>query len=330
MVLKMLKFQNVDKLRFCNLLCLLFLFSCRENEITFYEDNYVPQIPMGFKVYAAFDGQVGLQWIPNNSTDYYLIYRSVNDTINFSFYKSTNEKFFVDTQLEYNFTYYYKLKAMNKNLKESGFTKIVSAKPENIYYPTRPIVESITPQNINGGLSINLKWTQLYDTDISYYEIYRDTTEFFYNMDEVYKKINTTFFEDKTNLKVLQNYYYKIKAVDKGGLKSQATLAVTTKIPDLPIQIYPSNNDTIYKLSEIKFITCSLPAIYKIAIYDFNTDTLINETSLNSSKIKEEVTIPMSLNLSNAKKYKWRILAFLPNSTEANCITDFYTFTLIQ
>ncbi len=326
----MLKYQNVVKLKIFKLFWLILFIGCREKEITFYEDTNVPQIPMGFKVYAAFDGQVGLEWIPNNSTDNYLIYRSVNDTINFSFYKSTYEKFFVDTHLEYNSTYYYKLKAMNKNLKESGFTKIVFAKPENIYYPTRPIVESIIPKNINGDLSINLKWTQLYDTDISYYEIYRDTTEFFYNMDEVYKKSNTTFFEDKTNLKVLQNFYYKIKAVDKGGLKSQATLAVTTKIPDLPKQVYPSNNVTINKLNEIKFITSSLPAIYKIAIFDFNTDTLINETSLNSSKIKEEIIIPMNLNLSNGKKYKWRILVFLPNSSETNCITDFYTFTLIQ
>lgn len=326
----MLKFQNVAKLKIYNLFLMLLFLSCREKEITFYEDNSVPQIPMGFKVYGAFDGQIGLEWIPNNSTDRYLIYRSVSDSLNFSLIKTTSDKFYLDTKLEYELTYFYKLKAINKDYKESGFTKIVFAKPENIYTPTRPIIESVIPKNTNGELSINLKWTQLFDTDISYYEIFRDTSEFFYNMDEVYKKTNSTFFEDKTNLKVLQNFYYRIKAVDKGGLKSQATLAVTAKILDLPKQVYPSNNGIINKLNEIKFITCSLPAVYKITIFEYNTDILVFETSLNTNKIKEEVSLPMNLNLNIGKKYKWRIIAFLPNSNEPNSITDFYNFTLIQ
>lgn len=326
----MLKFHNVDISKIYKLILLTLLISCRENDLTIFEDNSIPQIPMGFRVYGAFDGQIGLEWVPNNSTDTYLIYRSVNDTLNFSLYKSTKEKYFVDTNLDYNTTYFYKLKAVNSNLKESGFTKIVFAKPENIYAPTRPIIVSISPKNLSGQLSITLKWIQLTDTDISYYEIFRDTTEMFYNMDEVYQKTSSTFFEDKNNLKVLKNYYYRIKAVDKGGLKSQATLSVATKILDLPKQTFPLNNSIINKLNEIKFITCSDIANYKILIYEYDSDVLTYETSINSNKIKEEIIIPLNLNLSTGKKYKWKILAYLPNSNEPNSVTDFYNFTIIQ
>ncbi|MCX7875873.1 MAG: hypothetical protein N2321_06860 [Melioribacteraceae bacterium] len=307
---------------------MILLFGCRENDIIISEDFSVPQIPMGFKIYGAFDGQIGLEWIPNNSSDSYLIYRSVNDTLNFTLIKITNDKFFVDTNLEYNLLYFYKIKARSRNNNESGFTKIVSAKPINLYAPTRPIINSISSLNKIGNLSITIKWTQLIDTDISYYEIFRDTTELFYNMDEPYSKVNTTIFEDKLNLKPLKNYFYRIKAVDKGGLKSQATSTVNTKILDLPKQTFPLNNTIINKLNEYKFITSSENANYKIYLYENDTDLLINEISINSNKVKEEISVPMNINLIAGRKYKWRILAFMQNSNEPNCLTDYYNFTI--
>lgn len=321
----MLISRCVGKLKKYSFLIIL-LISCREEHFVINEIYDSPQIPMGFKIYAAFDGQVGLEWIPNNFSDTYYIYRSDNDTLNFRLINTTKEKFYVDSNLEYEVTYYYKIKAVNHNFKESGFTKILSAKPINIYSPTRPIIESINSINKNGILSITIKWTQLIDTDIDYYEVYKDTSENFYNMDIYYAKINATTFEDNKDLKPLQNYYYRIKAIDKGGLKSSATLSVKTKILDLPKLIYPPKNETVKKLDEVKFITCSETAKYKISIVENDTFISVYESTIQSNKIKEEVTFPINLNLISGKSYLWRVLAYFPNSEEANSITEYFQF----
>lgn len=302
--------------------------SCREDIVSDFSLDNSPQIPMGFSVYGAYDGMIGLEWMLNNNSDSYNIYRSVNDTIHFKFLVTTKTNNYLDINLDYDSTYYYKMKAVSLDKKESGFTKIVFATPKNIYYPTRPVIENISPKNINGSLSITLNWYQNYDTDIDYYEIYRDTTDSF-SFEKPITKVKTLFLEDNVNLKPLQNYFYKLIAVDKGGLKSQPTLSVSSKIFDLPIQVFPSNNSAIKSLSEFRFITCSEAADYKIILQESDTYITIKEFHFSSNKKKEIVSVAASgINLQPRKTYLWKVVAYLPNSSEPNSVTDFFKFTI--
>lgn len=325
----MLKFQNVAKLKYFRIfLIVILLVSCREENIIDFPFDEAPQIPMGFSIYGAYDGMIGLEWIKNNNSDSYKIYRSINDTSNFIFLATTKSNNYLDIDLDYESTYYYKMKAVTFENKESGFTKIVFASPKNIYYPTRPVIDNITAKNNNGSLSITLNWFQNYDTDIDFYEIYRDTSNSF-SLEKPTIKVKSLFFEDKENLKPLQNYYYKIVAVDKGGLKSQPTFSAPTRILDLPIPIFPSNESIIKSLNEFKFITCSERANYTLIIQDNDSNVTIKEYQISSNKKKEIVSLPLNnLSLKPGNKYLWKIVAYLSNSSEPNSITDFFKFTI--
>lgn len=324
----MLSFKNI----FLFSLILVFL-SCSRNEITeSTDDGLPPAVPAGLIVYAAFDGQVGLSWQPNNEPDIYgySIFRSINDTLHFVFIQLTTDNYFIDTNLDYDSVYYYKINAVDKFHRKSNFSQIVSAQPKNIYKPFRPQFVRINARNIDDEKYILLNWSSSIDKDISHYEIYRDTATTVKIISENLIDTSTNnYYIDKKELKLLKKYSYSIIAVDKGGLKSEPTNSVSDVILNKPILISPANNSVIHSIDELKFRAVSMPADYKLIIQRNPVYGNVYEYDFNSDKTDTLITINLSnIYLEPYNTYYWRILTFTQKGVP-NSISDLFSFTYV-
>ncbi len=126
---------------------------------------------------------------------------------------------FTDYNCNNNFTYYYKIKAVDKNGSASDFSSAVSATPSSnidITAPSKPLGLSATGNGLN---SINIMWNYNSEGDLAGYNIYRDTDPNFVLSEN--KKINASIipvgfnpnFIDKNAVPGI-TYYYAVSAVD--------------------------------------------------------------------------------------------------------------------
>lgn len=323
----MLYFKNLV------LVIIMFIFySCNREDLTeSVDDGLPPAPPINLTIYAAFDGQIGLSWHANSELDIYgySIYRSVNDSTHFVFLEITTNTFYIDQNLEYDSVYYYKIRAVDKSQRESKFSSIVFAQPKNIYKPLRPQFVKINARNFNNEQYILINWSPPSDNDISHYEIYRDTTT---NIEISPEKLIDTspnnYYIDKKDLRMLQKYTYVIIAVDKGGLKSNPTEPVSDMILNAPLLLYPPNHAVLNILNEFRIITVSKPAEYKLVIQSNPIYGTVNEYNFTSNKIDTEISLNVSnIYLEPYKTYYWRILTYTNNNSEPNSSSELFTFT---
>lgn len=313
--------------------------SCNREAITEPPDlNTPPSIPVGLIVFGASDGEVGIEWNSNFESNMkgYNIYRSINNPDNFNYINFTTMNYYIDDSLDYNTTYYYRITAINKAEKESDYTSYVSATPINLYPPLTPYYLIASARNNNESYSITLSWNKSLDTDLKGYEIYRSESQnftadssTFYKFLEISKFSSS--FVDNDNLKILTPYYYKLRAVDKGDLKSPFSAEVTDMILDSPVLTYPENESYFYNSIYFKFITSSHPAKYKFVIQSNEIYGTVYAMDLVLNNIHEEVTIyPENLYLQLNKKYYWRVLTYTNNSDEPNSFSRLFSFTISQ
>ncbi len=324
----MLSFKSVSLLFF-----VLVLISCSRNEITeLSDDGLPPAAPADLVVYAAFDGQVGLSWQHNNEPDIYgySVFRSKNDTLHFVLIHFTTNNYFIDTNLDYDSIYYYKINAVDKFHRESKFSKIVSAQPKNIYKPLRPQYVKVHARNIDDEKYILLNWNPSIDNDINYYEIYRDTGNTVNIIpDNLIDTSSNNYYIDKKELKLLKKYSYSIIAVDKGGLKSEPTIPVFDIILNKPVLISPLNNSTVNFIGEFKFRTISMAVDYKLVIQRNPVYGIVFEYDFSTDKTDTLITINLSnIYLEPNNTYYWRIFTFTQKD-EPNSCSETFSFTFI-
>lgn len=311
----------------------LFINSCeRESVVDSRDDGLGPAVPSNFGIFGARDGEVGIEWIKNaDPSDRYIIYRSINNQNDFLQIDSTYDEFYIDDSLEYEFTYYYKITARDIFNRESEPTRVVSAQPKNSQRPRAPLSIDISARNWNGSVYIFLNWYSSESTDVLGYEIYRDTLESF-DVDST-KLISFTddlFYIDANNLKLLQTYYYKIRAVDKGELKSNPSFEVSDYILNSPELVFPSHNSEVSNFNQVQFKTVSRPANYKIVFQTNEFFGTIHEVNFYSNLTDEVISVPIeSIGLFTPyKKYYWRVLTYSVNSTDPNSFTGLNSFTI--
>lgn len=306
--------------------------SCNRDKIVEPVDGSIPPLtPSDLTVFAAYDGQVGIEWKKNNESNLkgYFIYRGINRPDHFEQVSFTDKNYFIDYSLYYDSTYYYKISAVNRNNIESPLTISVSAKPKNIYAPLAPNRLTINARNWTNSVGIKLFWNPFADTDILGYKIYRSTFSGF-DTDSLHYLDFTTHisFLDTRQIKLLTNYYYKIIAVDKGGLKSRATTEVTDLILNSPGLVYPANNSIINSLTEFRIRTASRPAKYKLAIFSNEIYGSLIEINFSSNKVDEEIKVDVTgLRLDHFKTYLWRVYAYTASDIDPNSYSTLSTFT---
>jgi hypothetical protein len=310
------------------LFTLLILGCSRElNEMTG-PDTTPPSPPQGLSVYFAGDGMVILVWQNNTEpdVDFYRIYRS-SDSINFFNIGQSYENIFSDKGLDYDSVYYYYITAVDNSGNESQPSSIVSAKPVNKYPPTQPFGLSVDAHNDPDGIYFNLKWYKNPDGDIKLYRVHRSTTQNFTPSDlNLVGWTKDNYFRDTVNLSVNQRYFYKIVAVDKGGLESKPSYEDDDIILKCPSLLNPQDNGTtdynpVFKWKKVEnasgyiiFVSTSKfgNEIWKKVITGENSDTL-SVTYLGPS-------------LYDGRIYFWKVATFTKSENMINSISETRSF----
>lgn len=169
-----------------------------------------------------FDNGVFLNWTTSsdeNGVDRYLIYRyETNVTENDLLYNS-KETNFIDRNVLDGKRYYYSIRAVDSVGNKADFS-------DSVYVDTPDIT---APNEINDlyakGLSVGrifLNWSMPYDnTRVSYYLLYRSTTNNFVNV-SYYANISLEKFVDQ-NVSNDVKYYYYVIAIDENGNYAKAS-----------------------------------------------------------------------------------------------------------
>ncbi|MGE5682044.1 MAG: fibronectin type III domain-containing protein, partial [Bacillota bacterium] len=189
------------------------------------EDTMAPAVPQNAAVTWAYDGTVDIDWKPNPELNIkgYNIYRSINDTLHLSLRSFTSNSYFTDDSLSYDSVYYYRVSAVTIRGLESMKTPWLKAQPVNLNPPVTPKFLEINARNWNDSVSVFLKWQPNLEGDIAGYKIYKsENPDFTADTNSFAGFSSAYYFTDKKNLQLYKRYYYRIKAVDKGGLSSQA------------------------------------------------------------------------------------------------------------
>lgn len=297
-------------------------------------DNIPPAVPTGLFIRYAQDGDILLQWNYGSELDLknYYIYRSVNKGV-FYLYQTTSNNYFYDDSLDYNKIYAYSISAVDNSNLESSNSDTVSASPFNKLPPTQPGRDIFLVQGINenNNISFHLIWNPNSDGDIDHYIIFRDSLSenFIPDSNKIIGTAVLPNFNDTLYLSLYKPYYFKIKAVDKGGLLSKESYPASDMILDVPKIIYPQNNTRIPYFENFLIRALSVPARYKIILQKNPYFGESWSTEISSSVINDTLQIPFNTSYIETNiTYYWRVAAFTGNNTEPNSVSDLYQFIL--
>jgi fibronectin type 3 domain-containing protein/TolB-like protein len=176
-----------------------------------------PAKPRGLVAASDRARGVPLEWERNPEKDItkYLVFFTDRKGGAFLRLGSTPENRFIHRNLKDKSTYYYKIKALDRDNLESGFSNTVSA-------TTKPRPVQPTGLEAESGLvkSVRLTWSQNPESDIDSYHIYRRA-----GARGTYEEVGRSgspIYVDRGLLDG-QKYQYTIKAVDVEGLSSDSS-----------------------------------------------------------------------------------------------------------
>ena len=316
------------------LLLLLITPACnRPIEINNSDNNIPPAVPSNVSIFESFDGEIGIEWQDNSEPDLrgYNVYRRTDST-NYKLIKFTTDNYIIDDSLSYNKTYFYEITALNNSNLESSRSSEVSSTPKNIYkpYPVRNI--SINARNWEDTISIYLSWIPSGETDIRGYNIYKSNSPSFTTDSlNIITFTKNTYYSDTSGLKLYTNYYYKVRAVDKGGLISDETPPVTDEIYEIPRVVFPEDNTGISPFGSFLITALKVPATYQIIVQTNEFFGEIWSNTVSTSQINDTLSIAFNpAYVYPDKYYYWRIVTFSQDNSEPNSISRLYKFIIKQ
>ncbi|MFO7447753.1 MAG: hypothetical protein R6W90_15415 [Ignavibacteriaceae bacterium] len=292
-------------------------------------DNIPPEVPAGLRFYLATDGEIIIEWNRNSEPDIqgYNVYRKVNNS-GFENISFTSNYYYYDDSLNYEDEYFYMITAVDIFGQESRPTGSISTKPINRYQPYPPRYIEINARNWEGNKSIYLNWEPSTDTDVAGYNIYRSESETFTADSLTLTGFSeTTSFNDISVQDFYKKFYYRVKAVDKGGLLSDETNRVTDEIYEIPEVIIPANSSTTEYFGNFKIMAADVPATYKIVV---QTNKYFGEfwsRTINSSVVNDTLEIGFNPRYLESREYFWRVITYSASS-EPNSISPVYSFTI--
>ena len=295
-------------------------------------DNGIPPgVPTGLSVTYASDGLVLLEWNSNAENDLkgYFVYRS-EDGYNYGKLDSTSNNYYFDDTLNYDQTYYYKISSEDIWYRESMPSDSVEASPVNRYNPAPPRSVDINARNWEGIKSVYLSWSPGNDVDISHYNIYKGIESGF-TADSSSLIGNTTSenFSDTLNLSLYKTYYYKIEAVDKGGLRSAASTEVSDEIYGIPQVIFPADNSETGYFGSFVIKTIDTPADYKIIVQDNEYFGEFWSSAFSSGKTGDTLSVNFNPSyISQNVPYYWRVATYSNGNSSPNSISKLYKFII--
>ncbi len=313
---------------------ILILYGCnRQLNLTQPDNGLPPAVPTGLRIYSATDGEIILNWHVNNNNTIsgYNIYRS-SDSVTFKFLNFTQNNYYYDDSLQYNIDYKYYVTSVNIFNKESAASDTVSAMPLNRYPPATPFGLTINARNWVNKKSVYLEWQPDYDVDVNRYNIYRSLNPGFNADTTNYIGYSSTVnFSDTLNLSTYTMYYYRIKAVDNGGLMSGESSIVNDEIYSIPELIFPADSSSLSYFSQFLIKALQVPATYEVIVQTNQYFGEFYSTQIYSTVTNDTLAIDFSPEyLYGYITYYWRVITYSNSLDQPNSISPLYSFNLVQ
>ena len=164
-------------------------------------------------------GKPQLTWKAVSGAVKYEVYRSTRQNSGYSLLGTTTSTSYVNTGASTGTTYYYRVKAVNRDGMASGYSNIVSGKAK----AAAPAAPSVTAGNSSTGKP-RLTWKAV--SGAVSYRIYRSESR-----GTGYSLLGTTSSTSYTNTgaKAGKTYYYRVKAVNRDGMASAYSNIVSGK-----------------------------------------------------------------------------------------------------
>lgn len=292
-------------------------------------DGIPPAVPAGVRIVYASDGEIIIEWFANVEPDLkgYNVYRKINKS-EYIFLDFTIRNYYIDDSLNYLDEYSYQISAVDIWGEESLKSSEVSAKPINRYNPQKPRYVAINARNWEGKISIYLNWDPNKESDIAGYNIYRNLfSNFAADSSSFIGFTNDIQFNDTANILLYQDYYYKIRAVDKGGLLSDESSVLRDQVYGIAEHVFPSNDSLVNYFNNFKIKTIQVPAKYRVLV---QTNELFGEfwsTEFSSSSINDTISVKFNPPyLYPYVYYFWRIITYSNDNSTPNSISPLYKF----
>ena len=164
-------------------------------------------------------GKPQLTWKAVSGAVKYEVYRSTRQNSGYSLLGTTTSTSYVNTGAAVGKTYYYRVKAVNRNGMASGYSNIVSCKAK----AAAPAAPSVTAGNSSTGKP-RLTWKAV--SGAVSYRIYRSESR-----GTGYSLLGTTSSTSYVNTGAAagKTYYYRVKAVNRDGMASGYSNIVSGK-----------------------------------------------------------------------------------------------------
>ena len=164
-------------------------------------------------------GKPKLTWNAVSGAVKYEVYRSTRQNSGYSLLGTTTSTSYVNTGASTGTTYYYRVKAVNRNGMASGYSNIVSGKAK----AAAPAAPSVTIGNSSTGKP-QLTWKAV--SGAVSYRIYRSESR-----GTGYSLLGTTSSTSYVNTGAAagKTYYYRVKAVNRDGMASGYSNIVSGK-----------------------------------------------------------------------------------------------------
>lgn len=310
----------------------MFITSCeRPVDSGYIDDGIPPSAPMGLGVYYASDGTIEIVWRTNPEKDvsYYLIERSIGDTSAFTILDSTFSDYFIDDSLNYDELYFYRIRAVDRSSLQSPFSSHVSARPVNRYKPRTPVGLLVLGRNWETKM-IYIAWKLSYESDISHYLLFRGSTPAF-TPDSSHKIAVLSGFEyyDTSALLLNSTYYYKLFAVDKGGLYSDLPAEGSDVLLGKPEPLFPADNSVIPASFRFRIKTVGRPCTYKLVIQSSPFYGEIWSVSFFSDVMNDTIEVQPGLYyLEYGRRYYWQVFSYTGSEVVPNSVSEIRSFSL--
>lgn len=307
----------------------LFMWSCSDPEE---DDVEAPAIPENFSYNGSLsgDGGVYLTWDENTENDLagYIIYRSYG-SIDFTSLTTVQNNYYLDSGLDYDTEYTYKITAIDEDGNESGYTNSVSVTPINLNPPATPQGLDIKAHNLPTEFQVNVELTWIHNTeaDFSHYKLYRSSVSdlFAANAGSLLDSTENNYYIDE-DVTPGTMYHYKLIAYDQGGILEAPAAGPVSDIPlEEPTLISPISGNAITSLlPTFHWENVDGAVKYKIIVRTSSVTGDIWESTIDATE-ESEMTITYPSNATTALSantlYYWFISGYSKDTDEINVFT---------
>ncbi|MBC8376548.1 MAG: hypothetical protein H8E26_10920 [FCB group bacterium] len=308
----------------------LFMWACSDPEE---DDVEAPATPANFTYSGSQsgDGGVYLTWDPNTESDFsaYLIYRSYG-SVDFTLIATIQEHFYLDSGLDYDTEYSYKIAAIDDEGNESGFTSVVAVTPINLNPPQTPQNLSIKAHNLPTEFQVNveLTWSHNTEADFSHYKVFRsDVSDLFAANAASFVDSTTDNFYVDENVTPGTTYHYKLIAYDQGGILEAPAAGPVSDTPlEVPTLVSPIDGNPIDTTTPtFHWVNVDGAVKYKIIVRTSSVTGDIWESTIDAIEGAAEMTITYPSNattpLATTTLYYWFVSGYSKDTEDINVFT---------